>query len=111
VLTEIGGDKKVNYVKVENKVTGEKKTLNIDGVFIEIGFEPDKEWATRNGLSIDQNGYIIIDDWMRTNLSGVFAAGDCTNKWPNFRQVVTAAAMGSIAAYSAYNYLQENDLI
>lgn len=111
VLTEIGGDTKVNYVRVKNKISGEERTLNVDGVFIEIGFEPDKDWATRNGLSIDQTGYIIVDDWMRTNLPGVFAAGDCTNKWPNFRQVVTAAAMGSIAAYSAYNYLQENDLI
>ncbi len=111
VLTEIGGDKLVRYAKVKNKVTGEEKEINVDGVFIEIGFEPDKEWAVKNGLNVDSAGYIIVDDWMRTNLPGVFAAGDCTNKWPNFRQVVTAAAMGSIAAYSAFNYLQENNLL
>ncbi len=111
VLTEIGGDKLVRYAKVKNKITGEEKEINVDGVFIEIGFEPDKEWAVKNGLNVDNAGYIIVDDWMRTNLPGVFAAGDCTNKWPNFRQVVTAAAMGSIAAYSAFNYLQENNLL
>jgi len=42
---------------------------------------------------------------METNLPGVFAAGDCTNLWRGFRQIVTAAAMGAVAAYSAYNYL------
>ncbi len=111
VVKEIGGSRSVEYVVVENRVTGERKKLDVNGIFIEIGFEPDIEWAKRNGLAVDERGYIIVDDWMKTNLPGVFAAGDCTSKWPNFRQVVTAAAMGAIAAYSAYNYLNEENLI
>ncbi|MCE4617794.1 MAG: thioredoxin-disulfide reductase [Desulfurococcales archaeon] len=108
VVEEIRGEKTVNEVVVKNKITGEKKALKVDGVFIEIGFEPDIEWARKNGLNTDERGYIVVDEWMRTNLPGVFAAGDCTTMWLGFRQVVTAAAMGAVAAYSAFNYLAEH---
>ena len=107
VVTEIMGDKKVNSVRVKNKVTGEEKIIPVDGVFIEIGFEPPKEWFHSLGLETDENGYIKVDEWMRTSLEGVFAAGDCTSLWKGFRQVITAAAMGAVAAYSAYNYIVE----
>ncbi|MCE4619583.1 MAG: thioredoxin-disulfide reductase [Desulfurococcales archaeon] len=107
VVTEIMGDKKVNSVRVKNKVTGEERVIPVDGVFIEIGFEPPKEWFHSLGLETDESGYIKVDEWMRTNLEGVFAAGDCTSLWPGFRQVITAAAMGAVAAYSAYNYIVE----
>ncbi len=107
VVTEIMGDKKVNSVRVKNKVTGEERVIPVDGIFIEIGFEPPKEWFHSLGLETDEAGYIKVDEWMRTNLEGVFAAGDCTSLWPGFRQVITAAAMGAVAAYSAYNYIVE----
>ena len=107
VVTEIRGKDKVESVVVRNKVTGEEKELKVDGVFIEIGFEPPKEWFQSMGLETDEVGYIKVDEWMRTNLEGVFAAGDCTTLWKGFRQIVTAAAMGAVAAYSVYNYLAE----
>ncbi len=110
IVIEIKGDKKVRSVVVKNKVTGEVKELEVDGVFIEIGFEPPKEWFQEIGLETDEYGYIKVDEWMRTNLPGVFAAGDCTSMWRGFRQVVTASAMGAVAAYSAYNYLAERGL-
>ena len=107
VVTEIRGKDKVESVVVKNKITGETKELKVDGIFIEIGFEPPKEWFQSLGLETDEAGYIKVDEWMRTSVEGVFAAGDCTTLWRGFRQVVTAAAMGAVAAYSAYNYITE----
>ncbi|MEB3816433.1 MAG: FAD-dependent oxidoreductase [Desulfurococcales archaeon] len=111
VVDEIRGDgEKVRSVIVRNKVSGERREIPVDGVFIEIGFEPPAEWFKSLGLEVDERGYIKVDHWMRTNIPGVFAAGDCTNVWIGFRQIITAAAMGAVAAYSAYNYLAERGL-
>ena len=110
VVTEIRGDTKVRGVVVKNKITGEAREIPVEGVFIEIGFEPPVDWFRNLGLETDDAGYIKVDEWMRTNIPGVFAAGDCTSMWRGFRQVITAAAMGAVAAYSAYNYLAEKGL-
>jgi len=107
VVKEIKGDKIVRKVVVQNLKTGEIRELDVNGVFIEIGFEPPTDFARQNGLEVDHHGYIKVDEWMRTNLEGVFAAGDCTGMWIGFRQVVTATAQGAVAAYSAYNYLYQ----
>jgi len=107
VVTEIKGKDSVESVVIKNKLTGETREIKVDGIFIEIGFEPPKEWFQSLGLETDETGYIKVDEWMRTSLEGVFAAGDCTTLWKGFRQVVTAAAMGAVAAYSAYNYITE----
>ncbi|HID73243.1 TPA: thioredoxin reductase, partial [Candidatus Micrarchaeota archaeon] len=85
--------------------SGSTKEISVNGVFIEVGFEPRRELLARMGVELDDEGFIKVNDKMETNLPGVFAAGDCTNMWKDFRQVVTAAAMGAVAAYSAYNYL------
>ncbi len=106
-VTEIKGDKLVRQVTVKNLKTGETKDIDVNGIFIEIGFEPPVEFAKVNSLETDQNGYIKVDEWGRTNLPGVFAAGDCTSTWLGFRQVVTAVAQGAVAARSAYTYLNE----
>ncbi len=107
VVKEIKGDNFVKSAVVLNKENNNETEINIDGIFIEIGFEPPKDWYQSLGLETDEAGYIKVDDWMRTNIEGVFAAGDATSKWKGFRQIVTAAASGSIAAYSAYTYLTE----
>ncbi|BBL46642.1 thioredoxin-disulfide reductase [Metallosphaera sedula] len=107
VVKEIKGDKLVRKVVVQNLKTGEIREIDANGIFVEIGFEPPTEFAKINGLEVDEQGYIKVDDWTRTNLPGVFAAGDCTNKWIGFRQVATSTAMGAVAAHSAYNYLNE----
>lgn len=110
VVTEIRGDKLVRSVIVKNNLDGTTRELNVDGVFVEIGFEPPKEWYQSLGLEVDDLGYIKTDMWMRTNLPGVFAAGDAISLWRGFRQIVNAAASGAIAAYSAYTYLTERGL-
>lgn len=106
-VVEIKGDTRVRGIVIRNSLTGELRELEVSGVFIEIGFEPDVDFARRNGLEVDRGGYIKVDEWMRTNRPGVFAAGDCTSTWVGFRQIVTAVAQGAIAAYSASKYIRE----
>ncbi|MUM65444.1 thioredoxin-disulfide reductase [Acidianus infernus] len=107
VVKEIKGEKIVKSIVVENLVTKEVKEIPVNGVFVEIGFEPPTDFARANNLEVDSHGYIKVDEWMRTNLPGVFAAGDCTGMWLGFRQVVTATAQGAVAAHSVFTYLNE----
>ncbi|MEM3856104.1 MAG: FAD-dependent oxidoreductase, partial [Saccharolobus sp.] len=107
VVKEIKGEKIVKQITIQNLKTGELKELNVDGVFVEIGFAPPTDFARNNGIEVDGNGYIKVDEWMRTNISGIFAAGDCTGMWLGFKQVITSVAQGSVAATSAYRYLAE----
>ncbi|MEM1630462.1 MAG: FAD-dependent oxidoreductase, partial [Saccharolobus sp.] len=81
VVKEIKGEKIVKQITIQNLKTGELKELNVDGVFVEIGFDPPTDFARNNGIEVDSNGYIKVDEWMRTNISGIFAAGDCTSMW------------------------------
>lgn len=86
--------------------TDETKELEVDGVFVDIGLRPNSLLAQDIGVNVDQKGYIIVDDEMQTNIPGIFAAGDVTNKASKFRQVVLAAAQGAIAAFSAFKYIR-----
>jgi len=108
VVKKIEGEKTVNGVVVEERERNTQRKLEVQGVFIEIGFEPPKEFAKKVGVETDPNGYIKVDEWMRTSVKGVFAAGDCTSVWLGFRQVVTAVAQGAVAAHSAFKYVIEN---
>lgn len=105
VVKRICGDKVVRKLVLENTVNGQIEELNVDGVFIEIGAEPPTDFAKKLGLEVDDKGYIKVRDDMSTNIPGVFAAGDCTNAFGGVKQIIVAAAMGAIAATSAYKYL------
>ncbi len=100
-LVHIAGDMRVSAATVRNLKTGEERTLSLDGVFISIGREPATSFLSE--LDKDANGYIIADESTKTNLAGVFAAGDVRTK--ALRQVVTAAADGAVAAHFAEEYL------
>lgn len=76
--------------------------LSLDGLFIEIGADPSSQLAHSLGVELDEHGYITVDPMMRTNVEGVYAAGDVVNIFKSFKQDITAAATGSIAATSAY---------
>ena len=100
---EILGDKTVNGVIVLDNKTGEEKKLDVQGFFVAIGHEPNssifKDW-----LKLDEVGYIITDPGTsRTNIEGIFAAGDVADK--TYRQAVTAAGTGCMAAIDAERYL------
>lgn len=104
IVERIEGDGIVEKIIVRNVKTGELKEVKTDGVFIFIGMKPSTE-IFKGLIEMDERGYILTDENMRTNIEGVFAAGDCRAKL--LRQIVTAAADGAIAAVAAERYLEE----
>ena len=107
VITEIGGKEWVEWVRVRDKETNEEKLIKVNGVFVEIGSEPPKDFFTKLGLKTDERGYVIVGAGQETNIKGIFAVGDCAvNPYrKKFDQVVTAVADGAIAALNAYEYI------
>jgi thioredoxin-disulfide reductase len=101
-LTEYKGEKFLSSVTLNTAFNGSQE-LKIDGVFVEIGGIPSSAIAQKLGVEIGTSGEIIVDNLCRTKVPGIFAAGDVTNTV--LRQGVVAAALGSIAATSAYNYV------
>lgn len=103
VVEEINGDATVSGLAVKDVRTGQISTIAVDGVFIYIGNDPSIE-LVKDMVELDEKGYIITDDEMRTSTPGLFAAGDVRSK--SLRQVVTAVADGAIAAVAAEKYLE-----
>ncbi|MCD6324103.1 MAG: FAD-dependent oxidoreductase [Desulfurococcales archaeon] len=106
-VRRIGGSKSVEWVDVLRKDIGEEFRLSVEGVIIEIGSEPPKDFLKSMGLRLDEKGYVVVGPGQETNIDGVFAAGDCTAgpHKKKFDQVVTAVAEGAVAALSAYEYV------
>lgn len=105
VVTEIFGENgTVTGVKTRNTVTGEVGELKTDGVFIFIGHIPNND-LFHGKLEMDEDGYLITDRKMRTNVPGVFAAGEIQDKV--FKQVATSVGQGCAAAISATRFLEE----
>ena len=95
--------KKVEGLTVENKLTAESYDLAIDGLFVAVGNLPSSQ-SVKDQIDTDANGYIITDEQMKTNIRGVFAAGDIRKK--HLRQIVTACADGAIGADEAVKYIK-----
>lgn len=104
-IKEIRGEGKVEEVLLDGVYKGSDK-LKVDGVFAEIGSDPNTEMARALGVETDPEGYIVIDPEGRTSLKGVWAAGDITTGSAKFKQIVTAAAEGAIAANSIQKFLK-----
>jgi alkyl hydroperoxide reductase subunit F len=101
--TEITGDgQKVNGLKFKDRPTGTEHTLELAGVFVQIGLVPNTEFL-KGAVELSKYGEIIIDDKCHTSLPGVFAAGDATTV--PFKQIVIAAGEGSKAALSAFDHI------
>lgn len=98
VVEEIFGDSMVKGIRIKNVKTGEESNIEVDGVFISIGEEPQNKLAKEIGVELGENGYIRTDEMGRTNMERIFAAGDITG---GVRQIVTACAEGAKAALSA----------
>jgi thioredoxin reductase (NADPH) len=102
VVKEIKGEKKVEEVVLYNKKTDTTETIAVDGVFIAIGYEPAVELASKIGVELTPDGYIKKDEHHRTNIPGIYSAGDVEG---GFKQIVTAAGQGAGAAMSIFEDL------
>jgi len=103
-VREIKGEKLVNIVMLFDKKTGETRELSVDGVFVQVGEAPNSRIAKDAGVEVDEGAYIKIDILQRTNIPGVYAAGDVTNH--PVKQVGTAVGQGITAALEAYGFVR-----
>ena len=102
-LDEVLGDNVVEGVRVVNNISGDKKEISVMGIFIAIGHKPNTD-LFKDVLDMDETGYLITEGkTTKTNIPGVFAAGDVQDK--EYRQAVTAAGTGCMAALDAERYL------
>ncbi len=102
IVESIGGENEVEYCMLKNVHTGEVRELKVKGVFIFIGIHPNTE-LVRGLVDLDDQGFIVTNEWMETNVPGIFAAGDCRSK--PLRQIITAVSDGATAAYGVKHRL------
>lgn len=102
MVAEIRGTDRVESVLLENVETGERKDMPVDGVFVSIGLVPQNEIARALGAELRDDGYVKVDDFQRTSVRGLYAAGDITG---GARQIVTSCAQGAQAALASTEVL------
>jgi thioredoxin reductase (NADPH) len=105
-VDEIIGDPTVSGVKLTNRKTGEQSDFATDGVFIFIGHFPNSKFL-EGQLAMDEHGYVITDELMRTSVDGVFAAGEIQDSV--YRQVATSVGQGTAAAMRVEKWLSERE--
>jgi len=104
-IKEFLGADSLSGVVLNKDFNGSNK-LKIDGLFVEIGSLPVNKLAKDIGVFLDDHGYARTDFSMKTNIAGAYVAGDLCNAFGSFKQNITAAASGAVAANSAYYYLR-----
>ena len=104
-VIDIKGDQKMHQAVLKNIKTGEEKTIDVAGLFVAIGHEPNTKLFKKQ-IDLDDEGYIILKNKTHTNIEGVFAAGDVHDR--DYRQAITAAGFGCMAAIDVDKYLTEN---
>ncbi|MCJ1961977.1 alkyl hydroperoxide reductase subunit F [Novosphingobium mangrovi (ex Hu et al. 2023)] len=106
--TEVTGDgAKVNGLKYKDRASDEEKTLELEGIFVQIGLVPNTEWLKDSGVELSNRGEIVIDQKAATNIPGIFAAGDATTV--PYKQIIIAMGEGAKAALSAFDFLIRNE--
>ncbi|MDE1811038.1 MAG: thioredoxin-disulfide reductase [Candidatus Micrarchaeota archaeon] len=106
-VEEILGDQQVTGVRIKNVIDGKEQTLNVGGVFVAIGHTPNTEFL-KGKLKLDDQGYILTKDEVKTDIEGVYAAGDVVDRV--YKQAVTAAGSGVKAALEVRAYMQNMNL-
>ena len=104
-VVDVLGERSVEGVRVRNTVTAEESTMPVTGLFVAIGHAPNTD-LFRGQLEMDSNGYLVTQGGARTNVEGVFACGDVQDHV--YRQAVTAAGSGCMAAIDAERWLEAN---
>ena len=105
VVLEIRGNSVVGSVILRNNKTEEVREVGVDGVFVEVGEVPNSQLAKAANVELDEKGYIIVDARQKTNILGIFAAGDVTNR--SVKQIGTAVGEAIIAATEAFGYAEK----
>jgi len=106
-VTDVLGENSVEGIKIKDNNTGEEKTILATGYFSAIGHTPTTKIFAQAGVEVDPKGYIVVKDHTRTNIEGVFVAGDVND--PRYRQAVVAAGMGCMAALDVEKYLADHE--
>lgn len=104
-VVRLNGEKHLDSVTIRDKNTGEEKNIPVSGIFIAIGQEPENK-IFEDVIDTDEKGYIVSGEECRTNVPGVFTAGDCRTK--SVRQLTTAASDGAVAALKACEYMESS---
>lgn len=104
IPTALLGEDKINGLEIEDKISGERTVLKLDGVFVAIGQMPDNE-AFADQIQLDDKGYVAAGEDCLTKSKGIFVAGDCRTK--NVRQLATAVSDGAVAALAAVEYINQ----
>lgn len=102
-VEEVLGQEKVTGLKLKNTQTGEISQLEVDGIFVAIGHKPNTDFL-KGQLGLDEKGYVVVENETRTEIPGVFVAGDVADY--KYRQAVTAAGAGCKAAFDVEEYLE-----
>jgi len=104
IISDLKGNQTLEKIVVTNTLTQKETSIDAQGLFVAIGYKPNTE-IFKNIINLDDNGFIITDQKMKTSTKGIFACGDCIKK--DLRQLITSAAEGALAAISAYSYLNK----
>jgi len=104
-IIDIKGDQKMQQAVLKNVKTNEETTLDVGGLFVAIGHVPNTK-LFKDQIELDDQGYIVLKNNTHTNVEGVFAAGDVHDR--TYRQAVTAAGFGCMAAIDVDKYLTES---
>ena len=103
-VVDIKGDNKISSIIVKDNKNGEEKKLNVGGLFVAIGHEPNTS-IFKGQIDMDDKGYVIVNNYTQTNVEGVFASGDVHDH--RYRQAITAAGFGCMAALDIEKWLAE----
>lgn len=105
-VLEVRGANKVENILLDKPFKGDT-ILKTDGIFVEIGAMPSTDLLNELGVALNDQGYVIVDQWGKTNVPGIYAAGDIITNTPGFNQIVAAAADGATSVNAIYKYLKE----
>ncbi|MDY0151092.1 MAG: thioredoxin-disulfide reductase [Candidatus Cloacimonas sp.] len=105
VVQEIRGESRVKELEIFNRKTNEVSLISVDGIFIYVGILPNNE-LLESRIELDSGGFVLTDEYMHTNVPGIYAAGDIRHTV--LRQVVTATHDGAVASWSAEKWIIEN---
>lgn len=107
-VSEVLGEHRVEGLRIRDTVTGQESVLEVTGVFVAIGHIPNTTLVHADGLALDENGYVITGHGSFTSIDGIFAAGDVQDH--EYRQAITSAGSGCMAAIDAERWLEARDL-